>query len=824
MGYAVDFEAMVKGRPVVILEFVQWLKNTASDPRFANIRDYDACGRRSLCRSSIRLGKNAAGNRNCALRRRRFSTAYVSATTTSMVRGDRSPRCGAVFDEDDAMQYTVRQGSSMQRTLKGRHTPPVNPYDEGSRGSGGGSGDSGGRLRLTGTLSTVHPEDVQASDQGGRWSWPHRLPSNLDIPKLEPNDDLPPPSVEVNDALPLSLLPSSVDDSHGEGGEVKWAPREEGGAVDSRVRSNFWEQELVVRHPTVPPGFSLCIDLMPAVGSSNQDHHGRFAGGAVEALGVDDNNDVAEGKHAVRPGSNTHTAIVKVFISAVDAGYGDEHHTRDSVFPSSIWPEAVAVPQQGIAHAGKVEGRCVSDDGGARPREEENRSSKREPNVAGLVHGHSQQPDGRRRIIQGVEKGDINNTDWRTGRDFQPVPPPFRRQQRKRPHDADEEALSNDSRYKPRPRLWDGKPAVLEHQNQLRRARDVGPHRGQSEHVWPTEGGMGAAARVDRARLQMPEVRQRDSPRRPANVNVAKPLARGRGRAGRRLAEGSQEVGGGSVGRLGRGEGLGHARGGHEGDEEYIADKENSGDRAKREGFQSRSIGKQGYAHGPKQVSPQQRNPPNTDDPRRDRSRPRETPTNRMTSVKPKPSRHTPIRPSDRGEGGEKGFSARSPQNVSTTRNPPSNNNSAKTGERMRTKEGGRAVSRSKMNKAGTETRASCARLPGINSGKVKGREKHEKEEEMDGGSPSKRDNTMPIERRSEPSGGGTGKQNGLSERRSASEASPPERAVVEIDFVHCPLCTRKFGGKRAAQKHIIMCATNAGAKVSDFLYVIGPK
>ncbi|CAM9344032.1 unnamed protein product, partial [Discosporangium mesarthrocarpum] len=65
IGNPVDFNSMVKARPAAVLEFMQWLKNTSMDPQYEDASNYDARGRRSLCK----LGSHAKRNRHYSSQR-----------------------------------------------------------------------------------------------------------------------------------------------------------------------------------------------------------------------------------------------------------------------------------------------------------------------------------------------------------------------------------------------------------------------------------------------------------------------------------------------------------------------------------------------------------------------------------------------------------------------------------------------------------------------------------------------------------------------------------------------------------------------------------
>lgn len=319
VGYLVDFNASVKGRPVATVEFMQWLKNTADDTSFADIRDYDARGRRALCRSPTRDGPSKAPRFGGRRWRMSPGATLPPDAATSVRIGDGSVRCGTVFDEDDAVPFVVGQGSS-ERTLRARRSPLVSQFDE----------YDNGRRRFTGSVTISHPEGQLAYVPPERWGWPQQEDrrSSLDAPETLATHR----HRRLSRTRRQEVEYSGSD--YGDGDEMNWGRLKN----DGTRKPNSWEEEFVVSHPPAPVGCVLCVEVKPGgdgqriEGPADRDVMGDFGDGQVEI-----------NQATRKEGFKVCTSVIKVFFSVIkDTGYERRGNNRSKL--SSVSTEEVALP------------------------------------------------------------------------------------------------------------------------------------------------------------------------------------------------------------------------------------------------------------------------------------------------------------------------------------------------------------------------------------------------------------------------------------------------------------------------------------------------
>lgn len=305
---------MAKRRPAAVLEFMQWLKNTAADPRFgSSFRGYDAVGRRTLCRQSIQ-GQNAwrvGGNRT--RRRRRTSRAFSASGTAGKCpasRDDYNSRCGRdVDDAGSAVTHTSLQGPLNERTWKPRKIPPPNAGSE--------KHVEEACQRLTGILSISHPEDEVHHFLRG---WRQDGVSRARTPERNPHD--------VFHQWGESESREGCD-GNDEGGWAYCRSR----ARLAPLKPALWEQEFVVQHPPVLPGFVLRVEVGSVGGPRTLEQNSgrkREDGDETDGLSFGQTGS-ARGK------KNTASSVVKVFLTPVGDPGGSDCHKADNW--STVFPE-----------------------------------------------------------------------------------------------------------------------------------------------------------------------------------------------------------------------------------------------------------------------------------------------------------------------------------------------------------------------------------------------------------------------------------------------------------------------------------------------------
>lgn len=321
-GHLMDFDAMVKGRPAAVLEFTQWLKNASADPCFGiSTCTYDACERRALCRQSIqgqnawRVGgkrKSTCGRRGSYGRRDSGRAGRPSGGSAELVhvRGDCNSRCRTAF-EDAAFSYTTGHGLLKQRTMRAREIVGTDS---------GGRGDANvvqTRRRFTGTLSTGHPENEGTFREDLTWGWPRDDPTR---PRKEDDREYGQPIIFAHESI---VVP---DESDPHGRDERPQSKEVSAQAPPPLEwETSWGDELIVRHPRVPAGYVIQVEVKPVTDTQSKQEtsfRGLVGGGEI-------------GGHLFSPGglerdhTKTQCLALRLFVTASECPVVDSHKVCD---------------------------------------------------------------------------------------------------------------------------------------------------------------------------------------------------------------------------------------------------------------------------------------------------------------------------------------------------------------------------------------------------------------------------------------------------------------------------------------------------------------